>query len=243
MSSTIRLQAPGVRFVAHRGCSGLEKENTASAFVAACNRSYFGIETDVHLTGDGQFILIHDESTARVCRDDLPVETSRYELLRSLRLPDVDGSYLRGDLILPSLAEYAAICHKYEKVSVLELKNHFEPGDTERVLQVLRDAGQLDHTLFISFDLPNLICLRGLLPEHPIQYLLHEADEQTLEVMKTYRLDLDIRHTGLSPELVRRVHAMGRLVNCWTVNTPERGQEVVDMGVDFITTNILEGSI
>ena len=29
--------------VAHRGVSGLERENTASAFVAAGNRSYFGV--------------------------------------------------------------------------------------------------------------------------------------------------------------------------------------------------------
>ena len=36
--------------VAHRGCSGLERENTNAAFVAAGNRSYWGIETDVHKT-------------------------------------------------------------------------------------------------------------------------------------------------------------------------------------------------
>ena len=42
--------------VAHRGVSKLERENTMPAFVAAGNRSYYGIETDIHITRDGRFI-------------------------------------------------------------------------------------------------------------------------------------------------------------------------------------------
>ena len=73
---TLHLQTPKPRMIAHRGLSGIELENTCSAFVAAGNRSYFGIETDVHVTADGQFIIIHDDSTKRVGLDDLTVENS-----------------------------------------------------------------------------------------------------------------------------------------------------------------------
>ena len=48
--------------VAHRGCSGLERENTNAAFVAAGNRSYWGIESDVHKTVDGKYAA-HYENT------------------------------------------------------------------------------------------------------------------------------------------------------------------------------------
>ena len=70
--------------VAHKGCSALERENTAAAFVAAGNRSYFGIETDVHRTGDGRYICIHDERTGRVAGDDLPVEQTDSQYLPNL---------------------------------------------------------------------------------------------------------------------------------------------------------------
>ena len=40
------LNSPKPLMIAHRGVSGLELENTCAAFVAAGNRSYFGIETD-----------------------------------------------------------------------------------------------------------------------------------------------------------------------------------------------------
>ena len=42
--------------VAHRGVSGLEQENTHAAFVAAGNRSYWGIETDIRRTNDGRYV-------------------------------------------------------------------------------------------------------------------------------------------------------------------------------------------
>ena len=90
--------------------SGLEMENTASAFVAAGQRSYFGIETDVHRTADGQFIIIHDDNTKRVAGDEMIVEQTSFRTLRSLRLLDTDGQQGRGDLILPSLREYISIC-------------------------------------------------------------------------------------------------------------------------------------
>ena len=99
--------------VAHRGCSALERENTAAAFVAAGNRSYFGIETDVHRTADGRYICIHDERTGRVAGDDLPVEQTDFDTLRKLTLLDKpSGEKSRADLMLPSLVEYIAICEK-----------------------------------------------------------------------------------------------------------------------------------
>ena len=63
---TIKINKQITRIIAHRGLSGLERENTCAAFIAAANRSYYGIETDVHVTADGKYILIHDDDTTRV---------------------------------------------------------------------------------------------------------------------------------------------------------------------------------
>lgn len=49
---SIKLDTRTAKMIAHRGLSGIEKENTNAAFIAAGNRSYFGIETDVHKTVD-----------------------------------------------------------------------------------------------------------------------------------------------------------------------------------------------
>ncbi len=239
--NTVSLPSPKPLMIAHRGLSGIEKENTCSAFVAAGNRSYFGIETDVHRTADGQFIVIHDDDTLRVSGDRMTVEETSMETLRSLRLTDTDGRRGRRDLMLPTLEEYIGICAKYGKTAVLELKNHMDGRDVEAVVRSIRELGWLERTVFISFDLPNLISLRELLPAQKAQYLIEEhVPADLMDTLARWRLDLDIHHPMLTAEMCRKIHAMGLEVNVWTVNTPEDARRVTEAGADYITTNILE---
>lgn len=242
MKNTLRLNQDKVLMVAHRGLSGIELENTASAFVAAGNRSYYGIETDVHRTGDGQFVVIHDDTTKRVGIDNLVVEETSYETLRALRLADKDGVRGRNDLRIPSLLEYTQICKKYGKVSVLELKNHFEPADVDKIIEIIRAEGWLENTIFISFDLDNLIYLRSVLPEQPAQYLIGTFTDELLDILIKYNLDLDIYYktVTLTPERIKAVHDAGHKVNVWTVDVIEDAERMIEYGVDFITSNIIE---
>lgn len=122
--------------VAHRGLSGIERENICSAFVAAGNRSYFGIETDVHVTADGQFVIIHDETTKRITLGeyDINVEENDYAAVENIVLPDLGSTTERKDIRITLLKEYIAICKKYEKVCVLEIKNHFIEKDIENLI-------------------------------------------------------------------------------------------------------------
>ena len=242
MKNTLRLNQDKVLMVAHRGLSGIELENTASAFVAAGNRSYYGIETDVHRTGDGQFVVIHDDTTKRVGIENLVVEETSYETLRALRLADKDGVRGRNDLRIPSLLEYTQICKKYGKVSVLELKNHFEPADIDKIIEIIKGEGWLENTIFISFDLDNLIYLRSVLPEQPAQYLIGTFTDELLDILIKYNLDLDIYYktVTLTPERIKAVHDAGHKVNVWTVDVIEDAERMIEYGVDFITSNIIE---
>ena len=237
---TLRLNRPEVRMVAHRGLSGIELENTASAFVAAGNRSYYGIETDVHRTADGQFVVIHDDDTLRVSGDRLAVEDTSYETLRALRLKDTDGRRGRADLRIPSLAEYSAICKKYNKVSVLELKNAFSREDIARIVEIVGEVGWLEKTTFISFNLDNLLFLREMLPNQSAQFLTGEFSPELLDTLKRHRLDLDIHYRALTRKAARALKDAGILVNVWTVDDLEEARRMADYGVDFITSNIIE---
>ena len=141
--NTIKFDKGNVQVVAHRGLSGLEPENSIPAFVAAGNRSYFGIETDIHVTKDGKFIVIHDETTTRVAGDTINVEECTYDFARKVvldnickmerdtevKIGDLKG---RDDLLLPRLEDYINICKKYEKIAVLEVKNRMQPARERR---------------------------------------------------------------------------------------------------------------
>lgn len=225
--------------IAHRGLSGLRKENTIPAYTLAGERGYFGIETDVHRTADGKFVTIHDDTTGRVAEANFPVEQTKFEKLRSLKLKDTNGK-INGDLYIPTMEEYIDICKKYNSAAVLELKNHFEKEDIIEITKIIDGMGYLERTIFISFDLPNLITLRELYPDQPAQYLTCVFEGGLIEKLKKYNLDLDIYFRELTKERVKLLHDNGIKINCWTVNSYKAATALAKWGVDYITTNILE---
>ena len=241
--NTIKLdkQDTNVKMIAHRGLSGLERENTCAAFVAAGNReTYWGIETDIHCTADGKFVIIHDDTTTRVSGVEMTVEETDFDTLRSLRLLDKEREGTRWDLVLPTLEEYISICKKYGKVAVLELKN---PMPEEAVCEIIRAVEAMDyaeHMVVISFSFDNMVFLRKNFPKQKAQFLLSGWDDKWLPELKEYDLGLDIRHTAITAELVEKIHSIGQEINCWTVDTLEDAARVIACGVDYITTNILE---
>lgn len=237
---TIKINAGKTLMVAHRGVSGIEKENTHAAFVAAGNRSHYGIETDVHRTLDGKYVCFHDDTTGRVAIDNLVVEESTFDTLRNLLLTDVDGKKGRTDLRIPTLQEYIQICKKYDKVAVLELKNHFPEEDVIRIIEIIQQEGYLSNVIFISFDFENMLTIRRLLPKQRAQYLTVKYSEELVEQLVNERLDLDILHEALTKENIEYMHSRGIAINCWTVDDPARGEELASWGVDYITSNILE---
>ena len=239
MGDTIKVQKQHVQMIAHRGLSGLERENTCSAFVAAGNRSYFGIETDIHKTKDGQFVAFHDDTTTRLTDFEWVVEDCTLSELQTLQLKDTDGN-VRSDLLMPTLQEYIRICRKYGKTAILELKNPFQINDIQTVVEIIRQEEWLKNTVFISFKLDNMIHLRNILPEQPLQYLVKEFTAPAKEAIERYVLDLDIKYSSITADQVQEVHDLGRKVNVWTVDDPECAQLLIQMGVDYITTNILE---
>ena len=238
---TVKIDAKSTKMIAHRGLSGIERENTAAAFVAAGNRSYFGIETDVHKTADGQYIVIHDDSTGRVAGENLQVEQSTFAALRALHLTDRDGEP-RRDLCLPSLAEYLHICKTYDKTAVLELKNHFEKADIAEILAIVEKEYTPEKLIFISFDYENMVNLRALSDKLTLQFLSTcEVNETLIEKLRRHALDLDILESRLTAQNIALLHQNGIRVNCWTADDRDRAQALADWHVDYITSNIVEG--
>lgn len=237
--NTVKIANKGnTKFIAHRGVSGIERENTMAAFVAGGNRSYFGIETDVHVTADNNYIIIHDDTTGRVSEIDLSVENSFYNDLRNLRIKDFDEGF-RCDLKLPNLTEYIKCCKKYEKKAVLELKNPMTEPQVLAIVSEIEALGYLENVIFISFDFNNLVFIKKKLPEQKVQFLTCNP-EGIVSKLKPYNMDLDIDYKSVYPELVEECHKNGIEINCWTVDNREDAERLIKYGVDYITSNILE---
>lgn len=236
---TIKITDHGsTKFVAHRGVSGLETENTAAAFIAACNRSYYGVETDIWRTLDHRYICNHDGRSGRICETDLVMEQSNLADLRALTLKDTDGKSDRGELKLCLPSEYRKICAHYGKVCVPELKSDFTEAEIREILTIF--DGYLDSTCFIAFNIANLDLVKKVRPAQTCQFLSSEYKPEYPEMLAARKMDIDIHFRALTEETVRALHNCGVAVNCWTVDDPEDAKRLISWGVDYITTNILE---
>jgi len=238
--NTVKFDKMKTLVIAHRGLSGIEKENTNAAFIAAGNRSYYGIECDIHRTADRRFCVCHDGDLRRVSGIDKDVEKSSLAELEDVILLDVDQKRDRRDLRVSTLENYIKICKKYEKHSVLELKSDFSDEEIFKIIEIIRGYSHLKDTTFISFSFENLLKIRKFLPDQSVQFLFSDLREEVLELLAKHRMDADVKYSILSEKTLHQMHLLGIKVNCWTVDDPKIAEKLASWGVDFITSNILE---
>lgn len=240
---TIRLEnKKNTKMIAHRGLSGIETENSYAAFVAAGNRDYYGVETDVHITADGRYAVFHDDGTGRICGKNLPLEGSDFAELRALEMREAGAEKFSSVQRIPELSEYLRIMRRYEKTGVVELKNAMPEKDVAGIAEVCAREYDLGKIIFISFCYENLAALRKLLPRQKLQYLVGDErkEDALLEDLQRFSLDLDIAYSLATPQLIARMHGAGIAVNCWTCDDADAARRLIDWGVDMITTNILQ---
>ena len=241
MLDTVKIaNKKNTKFIAHRGLSGLELENTISAFVAAGNRSYEGIETDIYVTRDDGLVVFHDNETKRLCDKNFVLSETDYKTIKALTLKPQKNRTVGSDFIIPDLKDYLSVCAFYDKVAVLELKERMTPEHIAQIYAEVEKYYYPQKLIFISFYLDNLKILRAWQPKANIQYLVERFDDKILGYLKEYKLDLDIGYWVCSKEVIDTCHENGIKVNVWTVDNPGDAERLIDYGVDYITSNILE---
>ena len=239
---TKKILKPGkTQFIAHRGLSGLETENTMAAFIAAGNRAaFYGIETDVHCCYDGHYVLSHDSSLRRIAGDGGEIEGMTFQTLRAIELQDKYSGEKAPHLRYPTLQEYVRNCKKYGKVGVLEIKTDMSMKQIRDIVKIIEKEEYLDGITFISFFYSACAKVRKLLPEQNVQFLTGDNSDELIEKLKADKLDIDIVQSALTEERVKAYHKAGIKVNCWTVDELSDAERLVSWGVDYITTNIIE---
>ncbi len=240
--NTVRIDAKNVKMIAHRGLSGIETENTCAAFLAAAKRSYFGIETDVRVTADGRFILSHDRSTLRVCGEEYIIDQTEFETLRGISLIDKATGKKQKELTFATPEEYLSICKEYNKHSVIEIKDLFTREQILRLIKLVKEVDWLEHSTFIAFTSENLIMIKEICPNADVQLLVKSiiSVDGLIDCLKKDSFGVDAKADSLNAENIKTLRANGIAVNAWTVDDKGIAEELIEAGIDYITTNILE---
>lgn len=238
--NTVKIDKYFRGMVAHRGLSGIETENTINAFTAAGNRSYFGIECDVRASKDNKLIITHDDTLLRLGLLNLYIPSFKYEELQKFTLVDRKTGNLSDGVVIPKLSEYLTICKTYQKVAFVEVKDHLSNDHLDALVEEIEKYYECQFVYVLSFHEKYLAYLRKRKPELTLFYLVGEKSEGLLELCEKYQANLDIDYRHVDETLIKQFHLIGLKVCVYTVDDKEIAEKLIKLGVDYITSNILE---
>lgn len=227
--------------VAHRGYSSKAPENTMAAFEMALDVGSDGLELDVHLTKDGEVVVIHDHTLERTSNGVGIVE--QYTLAELQKLDA--GSWFSPEFAgehLPSLREVCELVKDKDILFNVELKVGlgFEQLNA-KVAELLDEYDLHEKTVISSFNHYALVHFKQIRPKTRTGILYSAALVNPWEYAKSIGATaLHPSHKGIIPEIVSGAQQSGVMVNVWTVDAPVDIERMKIAKVDSIITNVPE---
>jgi glycerophosphoryl diester phosphodiesterase len=221
----------------HRGVRGERPENTMAAFTAAAEQGADGIELDVRLSRDGQPVVAHDPTLARVSGG---ADTRAVADMSCRELAAADAG---GGETVPRLVEALALARERGLAVNVELKR--DVPDRKAVVVAgarLLSSWDARHAIVVSSFDPFMLAGFGLLCARPRALLLHRDaawhQRASFTAAPLGVFAVHIERTLASPAAVRRWHARGMRVGVWTVNDEQEARDLAAIGVDGLITDV-----
>ena len=227
-----------VLIIGHRGAMGYAPENTFASFERAVDLGVDLIELDIHLSSDGEPVVVHDATVDRTSDGTGRVLDMSLAELKRLDFGSSFDRRFAGEC-MPALREVLEWAGDRVPLTI-EIKGDPLPatGIEEKLVGLLREYDMVDRVMAISFHHPAVRRIKEIEPRLAtgILYAAHLAD--SVGAARAAMADsLRPSWSYWTRELVRDVHAGGLNASTWTVNEPELALTLAEMGVDSIATN------
>ena len=228
-----------MKIYAHRGCSGTYPENTIAAFKAAASLPIHGVEFDVHMTKDGELVVIHDELINRTSNGKGFVKDLTLKALKAYDFGQWFSPRFKGETI-PTLRETLYVFKDTHHHINIELKSDVFPyeGMEEKVLEMLREYRLEERVVISSFNHEMIQHVKELAPHIETAILFMEV----MIAPHNYAtvVGADAIH-AFFPTALRKmgkeVVASGRQFRVFTVNEARYADILQAIGVQAIFTD------
>lgn len=217
--------------IAHRGFWKTEHsaQNSITALNKAAENKLYGSEFDVQLTADGVVVVNHDDTI-----QGFTIGKTNYDNLKGLQLKNGE--------ILPTLADYLQAGKKQAGIQlILEIKPHKtkeqEDQIAETTVKMVKEYGLEKQVEYISFSMNICEQLTKLTPNSAIAYLKSDVAPKELKAKGINGIDYHYKAIEKHPEWVNEAHELDMKVNVWTINSLKDIQKMIDLKVDYITTD------
>ncbi len=224
-----------VGIVAHRGYWNCEEagyaENSIAALRCAQEYGFWASEFDLQMTSDEVVVITHDSKI-----DGRPIGEIPYSEIADITLPNGEK--------LPTIDAFFAQAAKNPKTMLIcEFKKQATPEREDRLLEIafakMREYGIYNPAQVILVAFSKHICevVTSTLPEFTILYPDKDCDPNQLAESGINGVYYKYTVYGKHPDWYEQARANGMFVDCWTVDDEENMMNMLNLGVDLITTN------
>lgn len=223
-----------VQVTAHRGYSRKYPENTIPAFKGAIAIGADWIELDVQQTKDGEIVVMHDSSLKRTTGVNKSIWQVTYDEIKDLD----NGSWFDRkyqEIHIPTLEEVLQVTQGRIHLNIEIKPNGHENEIEARVAELLQKYHMTRTCLISSKKYECLEKIKKADSQIQTAYImsLSYGNFSNLDAADGYSVEA----TGTDAAFVRRAHKKGKKVYVWTVNSEERLETVIDLGVDNVITD------
>lgn len=213
---------------AHRGDSSVYRENTLEAIKSAIAKGADVVEIDVHLSSDGEVVVIHDPTLERLWGTRKEVNKLTWSEISSIT---TDGYRI------PLLTEVLELFKN--KSSLLMIDMEITDPAVPSVKVVLDSGLPLSQVTWCG-NIDAMKLVRGASSEARIWMPWYTLDLPTKSDIEDLRPEfLNFNYSLVTQETVKRVHELGCKVSVWTVQDKPMMRWAAAIGVDSITSDYL----
>ena len=216
------------KIIGHRGAMGEYPENTLGSIEWALKKGCDGVEIDIHLSLDGEIVVIHDSTLMRTTKEKGFVKEKKFEDLRKL-----DAG--KGEKI-PSLEEVLNLVKSFQgTVIFVEIK---VPGCEQKVINALNKTEMESRSIVKCFHHLPLKKIKELNSKIKTHCLIYGRPLNPVEIVKACQADgLSISNETVDTDLAKECHQAGVELTLWNANSVSEKNTFQKMGFDYICTD------
>jgi len=229
-------------FVGHRGClKGVS--NTAEAYRNGVDvYGYKGLECDVRVTSDGEYVILHDETTASL-GGNLTVTSSTLAQLKAEALTQTRSGITYTGTIC-TVSEYLDICKEKNAFPLIELKwttgiNNSDMSKFAGLMDLVESKGLKDKAIFLTSMKSSIEYIRTNYPTVTCQFLTGQYWANHFDWCLQWQVNPSIQAGYFDIQTTKKFHDAGLQVAVWTVDDQANYKKYGDMGVYMMTCNYL----
>ena len=262
LSFTNLMSQKTVEYFGHRGCRGLYPENTINGFKKAIDLGVDGIEWDVVVNKDNQLVISHEpyidsNYCIKTNGDKIISETNIYKMsLRDVKMYDcgIKGNKYFPDQekiseTKPSFKEAERELIDFKGKILFEIKSKsshygtYQPHPKEYakiIYNETKNSFLLNQIIFMSFDPEILNELQKLHSKSKFILLGYNplvSYNKLISYLKFKPFAIGLNYAIIYTKTLLAAHKDNIKVYAWTVNDKEKGEQLIEKGIDGIITD------